>query len=169
MQRYLVPGFVASIYYFLRFRCAVSPKAKVQLTRRIRFGKATVVKPFAAIQTGGGEVRIGKKVSVNNFCQIATGAEGDISLGDYTRLGPHVVIGGTRRRFAKKDVLIIEQGHTSRGVRIGNDVMIGAGASLFECNVGDGAVIGAGSVVTRDVAPYTVVVGVPAKVVAERT
>jgi hypothetical protein len=39
---------------------------------------------------------------------------------------------------------------------------------IFDCTVGDGAVIGAGAVVTKDVAPYQVVAGVPAQVVGER-
>ena len=52
---------------------------------------------------------------------------------------------------------------------IGNDVWIGHGAVVLGgVSVGDGAVIAAGSVVTKDVAPYSVVAGVPAKVVRER-
>ena len=57
----------------------------------------------------------------------------------------------------------------SHGVRIGHDVWIGHGAVILPGrSVGDGAVIAAGAVVTRDVAPYTIVAGVPAKVVRER-
>ena len=54
-------------------------------------------------------------------------------------------------------------------VIIGNDVWIGSNAVVLQgCMVGDGAVIAAGSIVTHDVAPYTVVGGVPAKVIKER-
>ena len=54
-------------------------------------------------------------------------------------------------------------------VTIGNDVWIGHGATLLPgVNVGNGAVIGAGAVVSRDVAPYTIVGGVPAKLIRER-
>ena len=52
---------------------------------------------------------------------------------------------------------------------IGNDVWIGHGATILPgVNVGNGAVIGAGAVVSRDVAPYTIVGGVPAKLIRER-
>lgn len=54
-------------------------------------------------------------------------------------------------------------------VTIGHDVWIGHGATVLPgVTVGDGAVIGAGAVVSRDVAPYTIVGGVPAKLIRER-
>ncbi|MFN7125158.1 MAG: DapH/DapD/GlmU-related protein [Allorhizobium sp.] len=54
-------------------------------------------------------------------------------------------------------------------VVIGHDVWIGHGATVLPgVTVGDGAVIGAGAVVSRDVAPYTIVGGVPAKLIRER-
>ncbi|NBB48445.1 acetyltransferase [Rhizobium sp. CRIBSB] len=54
-------------------------------------------------------------------------------------------------------------------VAIGHDVWIGHGATVLPgVTVGDGAVIGAGAVVSRDVAPYTIVGGVPAKLIRER-
>lgn len=57
----------------------------------------------------------------------------------------------------------------SRGIEIGNDVWIGLGTTiLYGVKIGDGATIAAGSVVTRDVEPYTVVGGVPAKLIKEK-
>ena len=52
---------------------------------------------------------------------------------------------------------------------IGNDVWIGCGAIILSgVTIGDGAIIGAGAVVTKDVEPYTIVAGVPAKVLKTR-
>ncbi len=167
LQRYFIPGFVSAIFHTLRSRCMVSLSSKVQCTRRIRFGKGTVVKSYVVVQSSGGSVRTGRNCSINNFCHLAAiGA--DIILGDQVRIGPHAVIVSGRRKYLDRDRLIYDQGYTDRGVRIGNDVMIGAGAKLFECHIGDGAVIGAGAVVTKDVEPYTIVVGVPARVVGKR-
>lgn len=57
----------------------------------------------------------------------------------------------------------------NKKITIGNDVWIGAGAKIMRgVNIGDGAIIGAGAVVTKDVEPYTIVGGVPAKVIRKR-
>jgi acetyltransferase-like isoleucine patch superfamily enzyme len=166
-QRYLLPGFVVALYYAFRFRCAVSPKASVQVSSKIRIGRGTAVKPFVVIQTSGGRITIGEDCAINNFTSIST-YETDVVLGNQVRIGSHVAIMGAVRNFARKDQLILEQGYRQRGCRIGNDVLIGADAKIFDVTIGDGAVIGAGAVVTKDVAPYQVVMGVPAKVVGDR-
>lgn len=55
------------------------------------------------------------------------------------------------------------------GIEIGNDVWIGLGCTiLYGVKIGDGATIAAGSVVTKDIPPYTVVGGVPAKLIKEK-
>ena len=60
-------------------------------------------------------------------------------------------------------------GGGENAVTIGHDVWIGHGATVLPgVSVGDGAVIGAGAVVSRDVAPYTIVGGVPARLIRER-
>jgi acetyltransferase-like isoleucine patch superfamily enzyme len=77
-----------------------------------------------------------------------------------------VSIIGSTRRYGRKDQLIVDQGFQRRGVRIGNDVLIGSHAVLLDgCEIGEGAVIGVSSVVTGKVPPYSVVFGSPAKVI----
>lgn len=162
-----MPSFVAALYYSLKFGCGVSPKAMVQLSNKIQFGKGTMVKPFAVIQTHAGRITIGEHCAINNFVQIST-VEVDVTLDDYVRVGPHVTIMGAMRNYARKDELIIDQGYRQRGTRIGRDVLIGAGAVIFDCTIGNGAVVGAGSIVNKDVAPYQIVAGAPARVIGER-
>jgi acetyltransferase-like isoleucine patch superfamily enzyme len=166
-QRYLLPGFVVALYYAFRFHCAVSPKALVQVSSEIRIGRGTAIKPYVVIQTSGGRITIGEDCAINNFTSIST-YKTDVVLANQVRIGPHVAIMGAVRNFARRDQLVVEQGYRQRGCRIGNDVLIGAGAKIFDVTIGDGAVIGAGAVVTKDVPPYAIVTGVPAKVVGER-
>jgi acetyltransferase-like isoleucine patch superfamily enzyme len=68
-----------------------------------------------------------------------------------------------------KSQLINQQKHTSEPINIGNDVWIGANSTILKgVNIGDGAVIAAGAVVTKDVGAYTIVAGVPARKIGER-
>jgi acetyltransferase-like isoleucine patch superfamily enzyme len=168
LQRYLVPRFVVSLYYLVRYRCLVSTLNHVQLSSRISFGKGSVVKPFSVIQTQSGRISFGRNCAVSSFDNIAAGAK-DIIIGDHVRIGPNVTILGGSRAFHRRDLLVVEQGSTDKGLNIGNDVLIGAGAVILPgCDIGDGAVIGAGSVVSQQVPAYKVVAGVPAKVIGER-
>jgi acetyltransferase-like isoleucine patch superfamily enzyme len=142
-------------------------KSQVQLTKNISFGKQTVVKPFSVITTHSGKIKIGENCAISSFNHIATG-DANILIGNHVRTGPGVVIHGTRRKYKDADKLIVQQGHTHLGVVIGDDVLIGANAILFECNIGRGAVIGAGSAVANDIPEYAVAVGVPAKIISKR-
>ena len=68
-----------------------------------------------------------------------------------------------------RDHVLNQQGWVEKDIIVGNDVWIGANAVIVPgVNVGDGAIIAAGAVVTKDVAPYTIVGGVPANVIKER-
>jgi acetyltransferase-like isoleucine patch superfamily enzyme len=71
--------------------------------------------------------------------------------------------------FADPDRLIAEQGITARGIVIEDDVWLGGGAVVLDgVRIGRGAVVGAGAVVTQDIPPYAIAVGVPARVVGSR-
>ena len=168
LQRYFVPKFIVAIYFSLKYRCFISLQAKLQLTKNITFGKGTVVKSYAIIQTSKGKISIGQNCAISSFNHISTG-DGDVFIGNHVRIASNVVIVGSGRKYKKRDCLIVEQGYSHRGLTIEDDVYIGSGAIILEgTHVGQGSVIGAGSVVTKDVPPYTVVAGVPARIIAER-
>lgn len=166
-QRYIVPSIFITLYYFLRYNCIISTKSQVQFSKNILFGGKTVVKPYSVISTHTGKIVIGKNCAISSFNHIAT-TEADIIIGDHVRTGPGVVIHGTRRKYRRADKLIVDQGHSHKGVKIGDDVLIGANAVIFECNIERGVVVGAGSVVTKSVPSYSVVAGIPAKVIGNR-
>jgi acetyltransferase-like isoleucine patch superfamily enzyme len=168
LQRYFVPQFLVAIYYSLKYRSYVSTQARVQLNGNISFGKGTVVKPYAILQTQGGQIRTGIDCAISSFNHISTGVK-DVILGDHVRLGPHVTILGGSRNFKQKDILIVNQGSHHEEVIIGDDVLVGAGVVILPgCKIGKGAVIGAMSMVNQDVDAYTIVAGVPARVIGNR-
>jgi acetyltransferase-like isoleucine patch superfamily enzyme len=132
------------------------------------FGRGTVVKPFAVIQTQAGKIVFGENCAVSSFNHISTGVE-DVTIGDDVRIGTHVTIMGGSRNFREKNLRIVDQGSYHKGVKIGNDVLIGTGSVIMPgSSIGDGAVIGAMSLVNTDVFSYTIVAGVPAKPIGER-
>ena len=169
MQRYLLPAPLVSLWIYLRDRAFVSPGARVQLTHLVRFGRGSVVKPFSIVQSSGGEIRFGRDCAIGRFNHIA-GGQADVVGGDHVPIGSHVTIVGTSREYRRRDRLIVDQGYVDKGIRIGCDVLVGAGAVLVDgCDIGDGAIIGVGSVVAGKVPPYAVVFGSPAKVISWRS
>ena len=140
----------------------------VQVSKNISFGRGTLVKPFSVIQESRGNIKIGKNCAINNFVQISA-TESTIVIGNNVRIGPSVTIMGSVSKFKNKNQLIIEQGYSTGGTRIGNDVLIGAGSIILAgCEIGNGVVIGAGSVVTKSVPPYAIVIGAPARTIGAR-
>jgi len=90
--------------------------------------------------------------------------QGGVTIGDRVYTSPHVQILAVNHVFDDPSRPFAEQGITAQGIVVEDDVWIGAGAILTDgIRVGRGAVVAAGAVVTRDVAPHTVVGGVPAR------
>jgi acetyltransferase-like isoleucine patch superfamily enzyme len=84
--------------------------------------------------------------------------------------GPDVMFAGDDHIFDQVGTPIIFSGRPQlRETRVGDDVWIGARAIMMaETSIGSGAIVAAGAVVTRDVEPFAIVAGVPAKVIGSR-
>jgi acetyltransferase-like isoleucine patch superfamily enzyme len=146
--------------------CFISPEAALfaQIGRSISIGQRSSV---AAQSFLHGPIAIGCDVSINARVTLDGGSAG-ISIGDGTRVASGVAMYAFNHGLAP-DRSIREQKVTSEGISIGRDVWIGANAGVIDgVTIGDHAVIGMGAVVTRDVAPFTVVAGVPARVIGDR-
>ena len=114
-----------------------------------------------------GGIRIGERVYIGPH-SVLFGA-GGIEIGDAVLISPGVVITSHQHTFADDDADIRSQPLEFGRVVIERDAWIGANATILPgVRVGEGSVTGAGAVVTRDVAPRTIVGGVPARVIHER-
>jgi acetyltransferase-like isoleucine patch superfamily enzyme len=113
-ERYLIPWWFVSLYFFLKYRSLISAQARVQFSQQISFGKGTVVKPFAVIQTQGGRISIGHNCAISSFNHISTGIR-DVTIGNSVGIGPSVTILGGSRNFEKRSVRIMDQGSFHEG------------------------------------------------------
>ena len=125
-------------------------------------GNATI-EPYCRL-IGDPEIRIGKNFYMNGDCHLL----GEILIGDDVQIGPKTVIWG-RDHSIKKNKLIREQPHIKQKIIIGDDVWIGGNVTILKgVTIHTGAVIGAGSVVIKDIPEYAIAVGNPAKIIKYR-
>ena len=112
------------------------------------------------------------KVSLGDYSGIGVDAKiyGACTIGNYVMMGENCTIITRNHKFDRTDIPMMEQGfEEEKPVSVGNDVWLGDRVILLPgVHLGDGCVIGAGSVVTKDIPPYAVACGVPAKVLRYR-
>jgi len=114
------------------------------------------------------KLEMGDNVSINRNCVINAG--GGVTIGSGTLIGPNVTIYSQNHSYKEKTIEIRLQGYERKAVTIGSDVWVASNAILLPgVIIGDGCVIAAGSVVTHSMPPYTIVAGVPAKVIGQRS
>jgi acetyltransferase-like isoleucine patch superfamily enzyme len=112
--------------------------------------------------TYGGNIRIGNNCSVNPFT-IIYGMGGTL-IGDGVRIAAHTVIVPENHNAATNQLPLYKAGSTKKGIRIDDNVWIGAGVRILDgVQIGRNTIIGAGSVVNRSLPANATAVGVPAK------
>lgn len=111
-----------------------------------------------------GDVEIGADCTLNPFTEV----RGKITIGDGVRIGAHTSILGFNHS-ADADRPIWQQPLQFAGIVIGDDVWIGSHVVVLDgVSIGSHSIVGAGAVVTKDVAPWSIVVGNPARKVRDR-
>lgn len=107
-------------------------------------------------------IRVGRDSLIGEYSVIR--GQGGVQIGDRVYTSPFTQIIAVNHVFDDPNRPFVEQGITAEGIVIEDDVWLGSGAIITDgVRVGKGAVVAAGAVVTKDVAPHTVVGGVPAK------
>lgn len=139
----------------------------IQIGNNFTLGKYAMIECTGVLRNVGNSLKIGNNVGINHYCFI--GVRGDIEIGDNVIFGPRVNVFSENHNFDRIDIPIKEQGVTKNKTVIGNDVWIGANASIMSgVKIGNGCIIAAGAVVTKDVDDFSIVGGVPAKVIKHR-
>lgn len=146
-------------------RLKAAKKLRGFFARRIitHCGKDVNIEHGASFTPG---LELGDRSGVGINCEI----NGRVKIGNCVMMGPEVVVYTKGHAFDSTDIPMMDQGDTDEmPVTIGNDVWLGRRVMIMPVvHIGDGCVIGAGAVVTKDIPAYSVAAGVPAKVVKTR-
>jgi len=130
--------------------------------RAFHLGDHSVIESFSCINNAVGDVVIGDYTRVGIHNTII----GPVSIGSHVNLAQGITVTALNHNFDDPTKRIDEQNINTSPVVIADDVWIGANAVVLPgVTIGRHAVVAAGAVVTRDVPEFTVVAGVPAKVI----
>tara|TARA_Y100001970_G_C14066868_1_gene767161 strand:+ start:432 stop:1049 length:618 start_codon:yes stop_codon:yes gene_type:complete len=114
-------------------------------------------------------ISIGSNVTLNSNVMINARGRGSIFVGDDVLIGPNVVIRSNNHSFENITTPIIKQGMSYGEIIINKNVWISSNCVILpNCEIGEGAIVAAGAIVTSNVEPFTIVGGVPAKLIAKR-
>lgn len=151
------------------FKYKVHSTAILEKRSMIKLDEYSEIKEYVIIKTFENPVTIGKYSQINPFTVIY-GASG-VYIGDYVMIAPHcMIVAGNHNHNQLSEPMRTAKSISKGPIKIEDDVWIGANCTILEgVTIGKGAVIGANSLVNKNVEPYTVVGGVPAKFIKNRT
>lgn len=132
--------------------------------RRFWLGRKSVIESYCCINNAVGDVTIGDYTRIGIHCTVI----GPVCIGNNVNLAQGITVTALNHNFEDTTRRIDEQGISTKPVVIGDDVWIGANAVILPgVTIGRHVVVAAGAVVTKDVPDYCVVGGVPAKILKD--
>jgi len=141
-----------------------SPEQGMTIGSGVFLGRGTI------LSCKGGSIELGDGVNLGVGCVILS--ESRVRIGDDCLFAAHCyLVAGGNHDFSRTDIPVIRQPSVSRGgITIEPGVWLGARVTVLDgVTIGHDAIVGAGAVVTRDVPPFSVAAGVPARVIRKRT
>lgn len=139
----------------------------VRLGDNVSIHRNTIIECTGGIRSIGEGLVIGNNVGFSPNCYIQV--RGKVEIGNNVIFGPRVSIFSESHNFSETNSFVNEQGETRKGVHIKDGVWVGSNAIILDgVIIGENAIIAAGSVVNKDVPPYSIVAGVPAKIIKNR-
>ncbi|MCI8527565.1 MAG: acyltransferase [Lachnospiraceae bacterium] len=139
----------------------------------VLLGQGVVLGRNSRIECTGGLQRIGKGIKIGDNSTFGNdcffGAAGGIQIGNHVVAGQLIRFHSENHKYSDMDKLIQDQGVTHKGIRIGSNCWIGAGAVFLDgAEVGDGCVVAANTVITKQFPDNVVIGGVPAQIIKVR-
>lgn len=141
-------------------------KNKITIGNNVKIGSFSKLLSTSHFSKLGVGMKIGNNSAFGDFTHF--GAPGGIEIGDDVIAGSFISFHSENHNFSDKTKLIREQGVTSKGIKIGNNVWIGAKVTFLDgCVVGNNSVVAAGAVVIGVFPNNVIIGGVPAKILKE--
>lgn len=131
---------------------------------KFSLGNYSVIEDFSCINNAVGDVVIGSYTRIGLHNTVI----GPVQIGSYVNIAQNTTISGLNHNFADVTRRIDEQGVSTKPIIIEDDVWIGANAMILQgVTIGTHSVVAAGSIVNRDIPPYSICAGTPAKVIKQ--
>jgi acetyltransferase-like isoleucine patch superfamily enzyme len=139
----------------------------IQIGNNVSIQRNTIIECTGVIRSLGIGLEIGNNVGIAQNCFIQV--RGKVVIGNDVIFGPGVYLFSENHNFDNPDLPVMVQGETRKGVVIEDGVWVGARAVILDgVIIGKNSVVAAGSLVNKDVPAYSVVAGIPAKVIKDR-
>ncbi|MDD5729657.1 MAG: acyltransferase [Candidatus Omnitrophica bacterium] len=127
--------------------------------------KIYIFPPFRC--SGPEGITLGNEVVIAENCVL--GGQGGLTIGNFVMIGNNSTIITANHGFSLPDIPMLRQPLAAAPVTINDDVWLGANVVVLPgVTIGQGAIVGAGAIVTKDIEPYSIVAGNPAKLLRKR-
>ena len=165
---------VRRLFWMRRFRAAgpglyIERGVVLDGTENIRLGNDVMLFRDSGLYAVNASCTIGNRCALGIHSIIDASEGGEIYLGNEVIIATGCVLRAANHRYGNLEKAIRDQGHDPGKIVIGNDVWLGANAVILpNVTIGDRAIIAAGAVVSRDVPPWAIAGGVPARIIGWR-
>jgi acetyltransferase-like isoleucine patch superfamily enzyme len=142
--------------------------AKGESNRGIRLGSGVFIGRNSILSCKNGDIELADGANIGFNCEVFSASR--VTIGANVLMAAYSYVIGGDHDFSNPTAAVLSQPRTSAGVAVGAGAWIGAGAKILDgVSIGERAIVGAGAVVRESVPAHAVAVGIPARVVSERT
>lgn len=135
----------------------------------IEVGRDVTIGNYATLTANGGRIRIGDNVHINRSNLINAVPNGDVLIGSDILFAPNVLLNASTHNYTSTEIPVIRQGTRGADIVLEDDIWFGANVVVLPgVRIHAHSILAAGAVVTKDVPPYVVVGGVPARIIKRR-
>lgn len=152
----------------LAHNARIDPRAFIARGGAIYIGENSIVRAGTMLLPSGGSIKVGARSSLNQY--VVINGEGGVKIGNDVMIAAFCSIFAANHVIDKVDIPMRQQGMSTKGgIVIEDDVWLGTHSVILDgVTIGKGSVIAAGAVVNKNVEPYSIFGGVPAKKIGIR-